>query len=774
MGRLVRRILLFAAPLVAAAAAGALLLTSGLGIGLDRRLGELRDLARSRPVSGLVHVVEIDARSIRAIRRWPWPRSFHGRAVDRLRSAGAGSIAFDIDFSGASTSEEDSAFAAALGRAGGSVILPTFRQHSAYGRDDIVDMAPIEILADQAFLATANVIPDEDGALRRMPFGGETLGVPRPSLASLIAERTDSIDGDFAIDFAIDPATIPRHSFSDLVEGRIDPAVLAGRRVIIGSTAVELGDHYSAPGNGMLPGVVIQAIAAETLIARSERLPLGGWPALAFALLVVAAILGPASRGRLAALAAAFLLLPMASFVADIWLARTIEIAPALGALAAAFGFAAVALRRRLDRERSRSDDETGLPNLAALEDEAAGLPAVRILVARIGGFAALSATLVPEQKARLLIRVAERLRIGSGAARIYRSDETGLAWIAPDGADGSLDGLAAFVRDQVADDRRIEVPLHFGIASGAGADIRQLAANAALAAVQAERAGIRYQAFTDRDSAEISQAVALMGDLDEGFRSAAIRNHYQPKLDLACGRITGVEALVRWEHPTRGSLAPDQFVPLIEEHGRGGDLTAHVLRHAIADEAAWRHGYGVELKVAINVPAGLLGDAAAMAGLQEMLAASSLPPERLILEVTETAAMNSPEAAIAALEAWRTLGAGVSIDDFGTGQSSLGYIRMLPATELKIDRSFVADCAEAPRNAIMVRSTIAMAHELGLKVVAEGVEDEACLAALERMGCDLVQGYLIARPMPAAEIPAAALEERATPAAAAAVSGRR
>ena len=748
MASVLRRLGLILAPLAAAAAVGAALLQTGTGAVFDHRLSEYRDSARSRPASGEVHIVEIDARSIAALRRWPWPRSFHGAAVDRLREAEARTIAFDIDFSSASTPAEDGAFAAALARAEGAVVLPTFFQQAAYGSAETIDAAPIPALAERAFLATANVLPDPDGALRQMPFGGDTLGIPRPSLASLIAERTDSADGTFAIDYAIDPASIPRHSFIDLLQGRVDARALAGRRILIGSTAVELGDHYSAPGHGILPGVVIQALAAETLIAGSERHPLGGLPGLAGALLVVAASLGLRAPWRIAALAAGALSLPMAAFGADIWFARSAEIVPGLGAIASALLFAAAALRR----ERSLADAETGLPNLAALEVASAPLPEVRIVVARISGFAGLSATLGARLMGELIGRVAERLRIGAGTDRIYRSDETGLAWIVPAGGEVSLDGLAAFVRDQLAGDRRVEVPLHFGMAHGKGADVRQLAANAALAAIQAESSGRRWQAFSDRDSEALAEALELMGDLDDAFASGTIYNHYQPKLDIASGRIVGVEALVRWQHPERGPLAPDRFVPLIEEHGRARDLTVHVLASALIDASNWRSA-GIDLGVAVNVTADLLADSGFMAELRLMVSRSEVPAERITIEVTETAAMNNPESAIAALEAWRTLGTGVSIDDFGTGQSSLGYIRMLPATELKIDRSFVADCAQSPRNAIMVRSTIAMAHELGLKVVAEGVEDQACLDALRKMGCDLAQGYLIARPMAAENV---------------------
>ncbi|HEX8644606.1 MAG TPA: EAL domain-containing protein [Allosphingosinicella sp.] len=736
------------APLVAAASAGLVLVATGAGIGFDRTLSQWRDALRVQNASGQVHIVEIDARSVAAIRQWPWPRSLHGRAVDRLREAGVRTIAFDIDFSSRSIPAEDAAFAAALGRAGGAVILPTFTQQAGHGSTEAIDSVPIPTLAEHAFLATANVLPDEDGALRQMPLGGETLGVPRPSLAAMIAESTDNAAYSFAIDYAIDPATIPRHSFVDLIEGRVPAAALAGRRIIIGSTAVENGDHYAAPGHGMLPGVVVQAIAAETLFAQSARAQAGSALPLLAALLLIAAVAasGPSRRGILA-LACGAGLAPLFALAADRALALSFEIVPALGALAAAAAAAAIALRRR----QARCDAATGLPNLLALEEAARGLPAAEIVVARIAGFAALAAALGPELMARLVASLAERLALGNGGACVHRIEQAGLAWIAGT-APVSFDGLAALAREQEADGRRVEVPLHFGIAGGDGGFARQLAANAAHAASQAERAGLRVTRFTESDSAEVSRNLALMGELDSAFASGAIRNFYQPKLDLERGRIVAVEALVRWQHEERGLLAPDSFLPLIEEHGRAQDLTRHVLAEAIADALAWREA-GLDLGVAVNVGASLLAEAEFMAELRETVRAGRLPPDRLTIEVTETAAMADPKAAIAALDAWRALGVGVSIDDFGTGQSSLGYIRMLPATELKIDRSFVADIGVSPRNAIMVRSTVAMAHELGLEVVAEGVEDEACLEALAAMGCDLAQGYLIGRPQRADDI---------------------
>ena len=170
-----------------AAAAGACALVTGWGSAFDQVLKDTRDGLRSHPASGEVHIVEIDARSLSKIDRWPWPRSVHAAAVDRLHEAKARSIAFDVDFSAVSDPKEDAAFAEALKRAGGNVILPTLRQHAGSGSSQYIDTAPAKPFAENAFLAAVNVVPDKDGYVRRMLLGVETLGTPRPSLSSMIA-----------------------------------------------------------------------------------------------------------------------------------------------------------------------------------------------------------------------------------------------------------------------------------------------------------------------------------------------------------------------------------------------------------------------------------------------------------------------------------------------------------------------------------------------------------------------------------------------------------
>ena len=734
-----------------AAAAGLVLLWTDSGDGFDQALANAHAGWSERRASGEIHIAEIDERSIAAFRQWPWPRSVHAAAVDRLLEAKAAMIAFDVDFSSPSRPAEDRAFADALRRAGGSVILPTFR------RVDGPDAAPIPELASAAFLATANVFTQRDGELRTMPYGIEVGGSPRPSLAGMVAEHPGGSGGLFPIDRSIDPDSIPRHSMVDIVAGRVPASVLAGKRVLIGATAIEVGDRYTVARHGILPGVVVQALAAETLLQGSPPVRAGGGPALALALLAAAFGL---RRRRRAALGLVFafgvpllLLLPMA---AARFAGLEATVAPAFAAWLVAAGAGAAGLAASLRREDRFADPDTGLPNLAALQRDCGATSAVTIAVARIDDFAGLVSTLGAGGAAHLVRAVAERLVLGASAGRIYRIEEAGLAWIEP--ADAELDdrfeGLDAVMRAPFVASRKVEVRTHLGAARGAGASARQLCADAGLAALHASESGRSWQLFSPRDSEAASLRVSLLAELDSALAGGELWNAYQPKLDLRTGRIGAVEALVRWNHRERGMLAPDSFIPLIEQHGRAADLTLHVMTQAIEAANGWSEA-GCPLGIAINVSATLLHDGAFLLRLEQVLEASGFPAGRLTLEVTESAAMDDPEAAVATLERWRRLGVGVSIDDYGTGQSSLSYLQRMPATELKIDRSFVAAIAADSRNRILVRSTIAMAHELGLEVVAEGVEDEATLDLLREMGCDVVQGYFVSRPLKAEAVAA-------------------
>lgn len=323
----------------------------GLTEPLDRFLLEQRLAALTRPASGSLVVVEIDARSLQSLDRWPWPRSVHAAAVDRLREAGAGLIAFDVDFSARSDPEGDAALAAAARRAGERLVLPNFVQGaSARNHTTLVESAPHrELIGPLTQIGGVNVVPENDGRIWRYVVGLEVDGVYRPSLAVMMAGGGLYSGQSFLIDYSIREKTIPSLSMVDVLAGNFDPALIAGRKVIVGATAAELGDVQAVPVYGTLPGVFVQALAYETLL--QDRAIMRGHPALTvLGLVAIPPVLAFAVRRRRArwqhglAAAAAISLAVVASSVALQELAA-VSLDTAIWLLALALGSSAGLVR---------------------------------------------------------------------------------------------------------------------------------------------------------------------------------------------------------------------------------------------------------------------------------------------------------------------------------------------------------------------------------------------------------------------------------------------
>ena len=244
-----------------------------------------------------------------------------------------------------------------------------------------------------------------------------------------------------------------------------------------------------------------------------------------------------------------------------------------------------------------------------------------------------------------------------------------------------------------------------------------------------------------------------VLSDLRRALENDELRVHYQPKVDVGTGTAVGVEALARWEHPTRGLLGPGEFIAAAESDVRVlSRLTGQILDRAVSDCAAWRRA-GRELPVAVNVSSQMVFDGPLAETVRAALERHGVEPRMLTLEVTESALMERGADAVATLCELRTLGVRVSIDDFGTGYSSLARLRTLPLDELKVDRSFVNGIAGDKRDLALVRLMIDLASNVGLDVVAEGVENELSLSLLESIGCRVAQGFLFSQPLPEHEL---------------------
>lgn len=278
--------------------------------------------------------------------------------------------------------------------------------------------------------------------------------------------------------------------------------------------------------------------------------------------------------------------------------------------------------------------------------------------------------------------------------------------------------------------------------------DAAGLVRRADIAMYAAKHDHVGFEVYREEIDRRTPQRLALLGDLREVLDTGGLQIHLQPKLDLATGTVVGAEALARWEHPTRGWVAPDEFIRVAEETGLIRRLTDQVVTMAVRRARSWIDA-GHDLTVSVNLSTLDLLDELLPERIAERLAEHGLAPDRLILEITESSLMADTPRTMSTVDRLHRLGVGLSLDDFGTGYSSLSYLRRLPVTELKIDRSFVANVVLDAQDEVIVRSTIELGHNLGLTVVAEGAENTPVLDRLRALGCDLGQGYGVARPLP-------------------------
>ncbi|MDX6273981.1 MAG: hypothetical protein QOJ92_1191 [Frankiales bacterium] len=424
--------------------------------------------------------------------------------------------------------------------------------------------------------------------------------------------------------------------------------------------------------------------------------------------------------------------------------------------------------RRALEAARTRAvreslhDALTGLPNRALLADRfGAALRAdVRagtntgLLLLDLDRFKEVNDTLGHHYGDGLLIEVGQRL---GGALRavdtVARLGGDEFAVLLP-GLQHSADatGVAHKLRAALEAPFEIEgitldVEASIGVVvSGEhGADTATLLQRADVAMYAAKKASQGVCVYDPAADEHSPGKLALLGDLRRALHVGELVLHYQPKINIVTGDIVGVEALVRWEHPRQGLLYPDAFVPLAEHTGLVGPLTNYVLDAALRQARAWSDA-GRALAISVNLSARNLLDETLPDQVSVLLQRHGVAPELLDLEVTESAIMTEPVRAQKVLERLATLGIRISIDDFGAGYTSLGQLKTLPVTELKIDRSFVMAMTAHPNDALIVRSVIDLGHNLGLTIVAEGVEDESALTVLANFGCDVAQGYHLSR----------------------------
>jgi diguanylate cyclase (GGDEF)-like protein len=442
---------------------------------------------------------------------------------------------------------------------------------------------------------------------------------------------------------------------------------------------------------------------------------------------------------------------------------------------AADLAFGIAGLRTRVDGERAQAtikhmahyDRLTGLPNHAsfqeqlrqALPDADARGQSVAVAMIGLNRMREINDALGFHQGDLLLKDIGARMRAAVEAPILVarmRGDE--FALLIADNDDVHVANITRRLLKSLSapftvGELELDVTAVAGIAMFPqhGADTMHLLRCADVALQQAKKTSKDYLFYATEQDANSARRLSLAGELRRAIENGELALHYQPKIDVASGGVSGVEALVRWMHPTRGMIRPDEFIALAEQTSLIKPLTDWVMADALRQSVLWRRA-GLALPIAVNLSARNLHDAELIYKIDQLFAAVRADVNWLEIEITEGAVMEDPDGALKILARLGEMGIKLFIDDFGTGYSSLGYLKKLPVDAVKIDKSFVMDMLTSSDSAAIVRSTIDLAHDLELKVVAEGVENQQALERLAQLGCDVAQGYHFSKPVPAAQ----------------------
>jgi diguanylate cyclase (GGDEF)-like protein len=446
-----------------------------------------------------------------------------------------------------------------------------------------------------------------------------------------------------------------------------------------------------------------------------------------------------------------------------------------LGLLYAGLFRMMAATSRKLRRQVAQNEHQalhdclTGLPNRTLFHDRTGqALLAARrsgekgaLMLMDLDRFKEVNDSLGHPCGDRLLTMVAERLqgvvRESDTVARLG-GDEFAILLRGIASSDAALETaqrlLLTFEEPFGLDGLSLKVAASLGIAffpdDGDEVDALVQRADAAMYRAKAMQSGLEL--YAAEEDGRTPDQLMLVSELHQALERREFVLHFQPKVDLRTGEMRSVEALVRWQHPERGMLSPAEFIPLAEQTGLMKRLTLYVLDAALRQRRSWADE-GIDVAIAVNLGTRNLLDSQFPGDIARLLKKRGVPPQALELEISENAAMVDPQRFLSTCGQLRALGTRLSIDDFGTGYSSLAQIRRLPVDEIKIDRSFVLGMESNESDAIIVRSTIELGRDLGLDVVAEGIETKEASDRLREMGCELAQGYYFSRPVPAAEL---------------------
>lgn len=712
---------------------------AGAGEYPEDRLRVVRNHINERPVSGDIVLVGIDEKSLRQVGRWPWPRTRYAQLIESIDAAGPRQQVHDILLSERTDPVQDRQLAQAI--AGSKNVTLAYLPRSGARDGHMEDIRPLPEFERNSRIGTIGVWYNYANEAWLLPQAFAKDSQLVPSIASILAEAKPVTDSTFRVNYAFAPRSVPVISAADILASRIDPKVLEGKTVIVGTTTERLGDQFMVPGWGKESGVFIHILGAETLKA-GKPLDLGWLPAFVMAAALAWFIISRSGRIQAAGLAGGLIFL----LVAPLFLERIQVFADVTAGLFVIVWLGS-GLLLQMAKRRGITNAVSGLPNLVAFR-KASNEGDRPLVVARVINYAQIVSTLSLANERSLVDQIVNRLKVGSEVSTVYHGDEGIFAWTVPAGTaiGHHVEALAALFRSPAKiEGRPFDIAISFGVEIGSGRSLTNRLNSALVAADEATVEGLRWKYHDPERLKDAEWRLSLLSQLDDAIDNGQVWVAYQPQLDLKTHQIRGAEALARWTHPDKGPISPGEFVAAAEQNDRIEKLTMYVLDKAVEAAARINRDYG-PFDMAVNLSARMLGDKTLPSQVRKVLDRHGLDPARLTLELTETAALASG-ADTGPLFGLRDLGIKISIDDYGTGLSTLDYLKKVPASEIKIDQSFVKSMRDHRSDLVMVQSTIALAHSLGRTVVAEGVESREILDMLIAMKCEVAQGFIVGRP---------------------------
>ncbi|MCT2399986.1 EAL domain-containing protein [Novosphingobium mangrovi (ex Huang et al. 2023)] len=728
-----------------AAFTGMLIGVTGFAKPAEDVLRDVRWQVRSQPSKGNIVVVLQDNKTLNELDALDVTHGNDADVISQLFAAGADRVFFDRTFSVKGEKHDDEKFINVLKQNSGKVFLGA--TSSADGPvGNYAGKVPLKKYRDHAGVVSLLSYFHAFKLNIWYPLAsGSPIG-DIPSLSAKIANVQGDTEQGYYPDFSIRISSYPSLSYIDVLRGRFDPSIVRGKQILIIPAAVSFNDTHSVPGQRIAaPGGYFAAIGAETLERGIPR-DLGWLPPF---LLVLAVIISGIGRGRVLDVyrfAGLIVALGAIPFVLDS-MGIGVEIFPGL-----VVTLVAVVRMRNLDRVEVAGETNagSGLPSVQALRNSDQLTP--HILVAlKIRNYGAIIGSFAEHVEAQLANEIVRRIRISDEGVVVYH--EGGMfVWLSNIRSTfdlfENLEGLHRIVQNGIQVGG-LDIDLSFNCGVDSEFD-RPLSSRIASAMQSAEEAVRNDELVYQHDSRkhEAQWEISLLTSLDRAIDNGEVWVAYQPKLDVRSNRICGAEALVRWTHPERGPISPEKFIRIAEEFHRIERITRYVVNEAVKATVKLCE-LGHDLTMSVNISAQLLRNPGLPGMIADILAEHGLPSDRLILEITETDRLDRSSRTFQMLQRLVKSGLRLSIDDFGTGNATIDYLRYLPASEVKIDKVFVQSMEDNKEDLLLVQSIIEMAHSLDRTVVAEGVETANVLEILKRLHCDVIQGYYLSRPVP-------------------------